>query len=178
MIMILLELFLVFVQIGFTSFGGMSMIPLIKSEMLGRAWMTATEVMDIVAIAEMTPGPLGINCATFAGIRVAGIAGALCATLGVLVPTLTLCLIAGLFFERFKQNKIVKNMMYGVRPVTIGLVLATIITLSGSSYLVSMVPHWQSIAIGAIIAILIWKWRLSVPKVILISAGLGLLLVR
>jgi chromate transporter len=178
MTMILLELFLVFVQIGFTSFGGLSMIPLIKSEMLGHAWMTATEVMDIVAIAEMTPGPLGVNCATFVGMRIAGIAGALCATAGVLAPTLTLCLIAGLFFERFKQNKIVKNIMYGVRPVTIGLVLATIITLSGSSYFVLMVPHWQSIVIGAIIAVLIWKWRLSVPKVILISAGLGLLLVR
>ena len=68
--MIYIELFVSFLLIGFTSFGGMSMIPLINAEMLSHGWMTATEVSDIVAIAEMTPGPLGINCATFAGTRV------------------------------------------------------------------------------------------------------------
>lgn len=70
--MILLELFWSFCKIGFTSFGGLSMVPLINSEMISHSWMTASEVSDIVAIAEMTPGPLGLNCATFAGIRVAG----------------------------------------------------------------------------------------------------------
>ena len=71
--MVLLDLFTAFVKIGFTSFGGLSMIPLISSEMTINGWMTSTEVLDIVAIAEMTPGPLGINAATFAGMRVAGI---------------------------------------------------------------------------------------------------------
>ena len=70
--MILLELFWSFCKIGFTSFGGLSMVPLINSEMLSHGWMTLSEVSDIVAIAEMTPGPLGLNCATFAGTRVAG----------------------------------------------------------------------------------------------------------
>ena len=74
--MILLELFWSFCKIGFTSFGGLSMVPLINSEMLSHGWMTLSEVSDIVAIAEMTPGPLGLNCATFAGTRVAGLAGA------------------------------------------------------------------------------------------------------
>ena len=69
--MVLLSLFWSFVKIGFTSFGGLSMIPLITSEMLSHGWMTAAEVTDIIAIAEMTPGPLGINCATFAGIHAA-----------------------------------------------------------------------------------------------------------
>ena len=64
--MLSLELFLSFLLIGFTSFGGMSMIPLINDQMLSHGWMTAQEVADIVAIAEMTPGPLGLNCATFA----------------------------------------------------------------------------------------------------------------
>lgn len=72
--MILLELFWSFCKIGFTSFGGLSMVPLINSEMLSHGWMTLSEVSDIVAIAEMTPGPLGLNCATFAGTRVAGLA--------------------------------------------------------------------------------------------------------
>ena len=75
--MILLQLFWSFCKIGFTSFGGVSMLPLINSEMLSHQWMTAAEIADIVAIAEMTPGPMGLNCATFAGIRVAGLTGAL-----------------------------------------------------------------------------------------------------
>ena len=81
-LMILLELFWSFCKIGFTSFGGLSMVPLINSEMLSHGWMTLSEVSDIVAIAEMTPGPLGLNCATFAGTRVAGLAGAVSASLG------------------------------------------------------------------------------------------------
>ena len=93
--MLYLELFLSFVMIGFTSFGGMSMIPLINDEMLSHGWMTAQEVADIVAIAEMTPGPLGLNCATFAGMRTGGVMGAAAASVGVLLPSLTLCLIAG-----------------------------------------------------------------------------------
>ena len=69
--MIYLQLFWSFVKIGFTSFGGLSMVPLIRDEMLSHGWMTIDEVTDIVAIAEMTPGPLGYNSATFAGIRTA-----------------------------------------------------------------------------------------------------------
>lgn len=84
--MILLELFWSFCKIGFTSFGGLSMVPLINSEMLSHGWMTLSEVSDIVAIAEMTPGPLGLNCATFAGTRVAGLAGAVSASLGSCPP--------------------------------------------------------------------------------------------
>ena len=98
--MLCLELFLSFLMIGFTSFGGMSMIPLINDQMLSHGWMTAAEVADIVAIAEMTPGPLGLNCATFAGARTAGMAGALAASAGVLFPSVTLTLLAAVFLEK------------------------------------------------------------------------------
>ena len=100
--MILLELFWSFCKIGFTSFGGLSMVPLINSEMLSHGWMTLSEVSDIVAIAEMTPGPLGLNCATFAGTRVARLAGAVSASLGVLSPTLLICAAAAVMFEKFR----------------------------------------------------------------------------
>ena len=73
------ELFFSFMKIGFTSFGGMSMIPLILEEMQAHHWMSAQELADLVAIAEMTPGPLGINCATFEGTQAAGISGGLAA---------------------------------------------------------------------------------------------------
>ena len=100
--MIYLQLFWSFVKVGFTSFGGLSMVPLISSEMLSHGWMSASEVADIIAIAEMTPGPLGLNCATFAGVRAAGVMGAVAASLGVMLPIFTLCLAAAVFFEKFK----------------------------------------------------------------------------
>ena len=86
--MVLLELLWSFTKIGFTSFGGLSMIPLITSEVLSHGWMTASEVSDIVAIAEMTPGPLGINCATFAGIQAAEFPGPLPPIWGYCLPPL------------------------------------------------------------------------------------------
>ena len=84
----LFDLYLSFAKIGFTSFGGISMLPLIFNEVTSHGWLTASEVTDIVAIAEMTPGPIGLNCATFAGLRVAGVVGAIISVLGVLMPIL------------------------------------------------------------------------------------------
>ena len=114
--MILLELFWSFCKIGFTSFGGLSMVPLISHEMLTHQWMSPSEVSDIVTIAEMTPGPLGLNCATFAGTRVAGLAGAVSASLGVLSPTLLVCAIAAVMFERFRDAALMRQVMLGYAP--------------------------------------------------------------
>ena len=175
--MVYLELFVSFLLIGFTSFGGMSMIPLINQEMLSHGWMTATEVSDIVAIAEMTPGPLGLNCATFAGTRVAGIAGALCASLGVLAPTLTVCMVAAVFLKKFKESRLLKNALYGIRPVCIGMIAAVIIDLAVTNYAGSLFGvSWQAILIGLISFAVLYFAKWSVPKTILLSAALGLVL--
>lgn len=174
--MVYLNLFLTFLLIGFTSFGGLSMIPIINSEMLRHGWMTAAEVSDIVAIAEMTPGPLGVNSATFAGMRVAGIPGALVATFGVLVPALTTTLLAAMFLKRFKDSPLMQSVLYGIRPVSLGLVAATVVTLSQANYLTEGKIQYPSLAVGAIIAFLLFKFKLSVPKLILTAAVLGLFL--
>ena len=79
--MIYLRLFTAFMKIGFTSFGGMSMIPVIMQEMKVNQWMTAEDLTNLIAIAEMTPGPLGINCATFAGMQTAGVLGGIAAVM-------------------------------------------------------------------------------------------------
>lgn len=171
-----LQLFWSFCQIGFTSFGGLSMIPLINSEMLGHGWMTAAEVADIVAIAEMTPGPVGLNCATFAGMRVAGIIGALAANAGILMPTFTVCALAAVFFERFKNSKGLKSIMLGVRPMALGIIVGVMITLAGTTYLVDGAVSLKSVAIGAVGFVLLVKWKWSVPAVVALSALLGLLL--
>lgn len=172
----ILQLFWSFCQIGFTSFGGLSMIPLINSEMVGHSWMTVSEVADIVAIAEMTPGPVGLNCATFAGIRVAGLPGALAANLGVLMPTLTLCAVAAIFFERFKASYALKNILFGVRPVCIGLIWAVILDLCQTNYIVGGSLRIASVLIAALAVYLLIKRKWSVPKVIISAAVLGALL--
>ena len=176
MIGTLLALFWSFCKIGFTSFGGMSMIPLINSEMVSHGWMNAMEVTDIVAIAEMTPGPLGLNCATFAGIRVAGILGALSANLGVLAPTFTICAAAAVFFEKFKNGAVLTHIMVLVRPVCIGLIWGVIVTLARTNYIAGGAIQPGSVVIGLLCAYLVVGRGWSVPKVIGVAAVLGIVL--
>ena len=144
MIKTLFQLFLAFAKIGFTSFGGTSMIPLIMEEMLSHNWMSADDVANIVAIAEMTPGSLGVNCATFAGTQTAGVLGGTAAVIGVLTPTLTLTLVAALFFQKFMtcvEIVIALCIFFGLftwfaNAVTIGLVV--VFCLSGMFYWVNI----------------------------------------
>ena len=175
--MLLLELFWSFMKIGLTSFGGLSMVPLINEEMIAHGWMNAAEVSDIVAIAEMTPGPLGLNCATFAGMRTAGIWGAIFANLGVLMPTLTICLVAAIFFKKFKDSRRMQQMMVGVRPVCIGMIVGVMISLAMSNYIYNGAVSPAVIAIGLVGAVGLYK-KLSIPVVLVISVVLGMILIR
>lgn len=175
---LLLKLFWSFCKIGYTSFGGLSMIPLINDEMMVNGWMTATEISDIVAIAEMTPGPLGLNCATFAGMRVTGLLGAFSANLGILAPTFTVCAAAAIFFEKFKSSRALKHIMLGVRPVAIGLIWAVILDLCYTNYLAGGSVQLTSIFLGIGALILLVKFKFSIPKTIMIAALCGVLFVR
>lgn len=173
----LLELFIVFAKIGFTSFGGMSMVPLIHEEMIGHGWMTQQEVADILAIAEMTPGPLGMNCATFAGTRVAGIFGGLMAVLGVLMPAFSTTMLVAAFYQKFKEKKFFANMLYVIRPICMGLILAVIGNLIGANYLAEGSGlAWNHVAIGLVALVLLCYYKRSIPLVISICGLLGVLL--
>ena len=176
--MIYLELFVSFLMIGFTSFGGMSMIPLINDQMLSHGWMTSQEVADIVAIAEMTPGPLGLNCATFAGTRTAGMPGALAASLGVITPSLTVTMLVAMFMAKFKESRLMDEALYGIRPVCIGMIFAVIIQQSMVNYAGTLLGFvsWPAVAIGLISLLVLFRFKWSVPKTILLAAGLGLVL--
>lgn len=172
----LLQMFWSFCKIGYTSFGGMSMIPLINAEMVSHGWMSPTEVSDIVAIAEMTPGPLGLNCATFAGMRVDGMVGAIVCVAGVLMPTLTLCVLAAIFFERFRGSTVLNRMMLGIRPVSMGIIFGVMVTLSRTNYVAGTSVNPGALAIGLVSLFLLLKKQWSVPRVILVAALLGLIL--
>jgi len=178
--MALLELFFSFMKIGFFSFGGLTMVPVINDEVLVHGWMTADEVMDIVAVAEMTPGSLGINCATFVGLRTAGMAGAISASVGVMMPSLTLCMLAAHFIMKLKGNTILESAMCGVRPVSMGMLLAVVVTLSqttfwpGTGEMTLAGIRWNLAAIAVICGAVMFRFKLSIPKTILLAATLGL----
>ena len=174
--MLLLKLFWSFVKIGFTSFGGLSMIPLISSEMTSHGWMNAHEVSDIVAIAEMTPGPLGLNCATFAGMRAAGVLGAFVANMGALAPTFTLCAVAAVFFDKFRDNKRLGQVMTGVRPACVGMVAGVVVDLARANYYnVFGEVQVPSLMLGLVDLLLLLGFKVSIPKVLLFSAVVGII---
>lgn len=127
---ILLDLFLTFFRIGlFTIGGGYAMIPMIKSEVVAKGWISEELLVDFIAISESTPGPFAINVATFIGNSQYGVFGAISATLGVVMPSLLIILIIAKSVSYFLKNKYVKYALDGVKPVVIGLILSVAIDL-------------------------------------------------
>lgn len=123
--MIYLNLLLIFFKIGFfTIGGGYAMLPLMQYEIEMHNWITSQEFVDIIAIAEMTPGPISINAATFIGYRVGGVLGSLTATAGIILPSLLIILILSRVLERYRHHSIMKSIFAGVRPVVAGLIIS------------------------------------------------------
>lgn len=109
---------------------------------------------------------LGINCATFVGIQVAGLPGAIATTLGVMTPSLTVCMLACHFMVKFRQNRFLQNALYGVCPVCIGMILAVAVPLGQANYFLNGAPLWPAVVIGAAAGALLLAKR-SIPTVIL-----------
>jgi len=121
----LLQIFLTFMKIGgFTFGGGYAMIPLIQHETVeSKGWITDEDIMDIIAIAESTPGPIAINSATFVGYRVAGFWGSFFATLGVILPSLVIITIISYVLEAFQSLQVVRYAFFGIRAGVLALIL-------------------------------------------------------
>ena len=115
---ILVRLFFSFFQIGLFSIGGgYAAMPLIKAEVVdSHGWLTAVEFSDLVTIAEMTPGPIAINSATFVGMRVAGIAGVVVATLGNVLPSVIIMVILARLYEKYAKQTLLKRILEGCAP--------------------------------------------------------------
>lgn len=114
---ILLDLFLIFAKIGaFTFGGGYAMISIIDHECVDKKkWITTDEISEVTVIAESTPGPIAINCATYTGYKIAGIKGAIIATLGMILPSFLIILIIAMFFEQLLTYEIVRKAFAGIR---------------------------------------------------------------
>ena len=128
--MIYLKLFLTFLKIGAVSFGGgYGMISLIRDDCLTNGWLTENELLNFIAVAESTPGPIAVNMATFVGSSQGGILGAVLATLGVVLPSFVLILLVASFFTKLLKYKAVKATLGGIRPAIIALILGTALTM-------------------------------------------------
>lgn len=180
--MLLTKLFFTFFKIGaFTFGGGYAMLPLIQAEVANNNWLSQSELINFVAISESTPGPFAINIATFVGSTLSGILGALCATLGVVLPSFIIIIIVAKFFEKFKENKIISSCMNGLRPAAIGLIAASVVSIGKtvffeenfSTVIFQSIDFYISLAIFSLMSILAFK-KVHPIFIILISAILGI----
>ncbi len=129
-----LTLFYIFFKIGLFSFGGgLVMLPLIFQEIQIFNIMPAREFSNLVALSQMTPGPIAVNAATYVGQNYAGIPGAVVATVGVSLPSFLIVILIAKFLNKFRYNKIVQGVLSGIRPATIGLLASAVIFLAQSS---------------------------------------------
>ena len=181
--MIWLELFLTFLKIGaFTFGGGYAMLPLIQAEVERHGWLTQAEVIDFTAVSESTPGPLAINMATFIGIRTGGVFGAVCATLGVVLPSFVIILIVAKYYEKFRKSRAVDGVMYGLRPAVIGLIGAAFLSVGKTVFfpngfqtdLFTQTGFLVSLGIFALCAVLAFR-KVHPIAIIGISAVIGII---
>lgn len=129
--MICLQLFLAFLQIGAFSFGGgYAAMPLIQSQVIDTYhWLSVSDFTDLVTIAEMTPGPIAINAATFVGNQVAGIAGALAATLGVILPSCLFVTVLAFLYQRYRKLSLMQGILQTLRPAVVSMIFAAGLTI-------------------------------------------------
>lgn len=120
-----LKLFFEFFKIGlFTFGGGLSMLPFIEKAVVEKnKWMSDEEMIDMLAISESTPGPIAINCATFVGYKVGKIRGAICSTLGVVLPSFIIICLISIFYEKFIEVKVIKWAFMGIKAGVAALIL-------------------------------------------------------
>ncbi len=162
--MVYLNLFLAFLQIGVFSFGGgYAAMPLIQEQVITRyGWLTLSEFTDLVTVAEMTPGPIAINAATFVGNQTAGIPGALTATLGFILPSCIFVTILALLYTKYRNLAMMQTVLKCLRPAVVSMIFA-----AGLSILLSVIFKDGSIRFEAD--------AIEVPSLLLFAAAFILL---
>ncbi len=187
--MIYLELFLTFLQVGAFSFGGgYGMISLIREKALMHGWLTEEELLNMIAVAESTPGPIAVNMATFVGSEQGGILGSILATLGIVLPSFIIILLIAALMHNLLKYAGVKAFLGGIRPCVVGLILATAITIFMTTIIgfgsIGDAPSvdFKGIVIFAILVTIALVAKLAFKKkpspifMILVSAGLGMIM--
>lgn len=165
---VLMKLFISFFKIGAFSFGGgYAMLPLIEEEVIQiHQWITRSEFIDILAISEMTPGPIAINSATFLGYKIAGLLGSAVATFAVTLPSFIIMSIIFFSINKFKDSPYVAWIFDGIRPIVVGLILAAAINIG-----ITTLVDFKSIAIAVSLFYLVTFKKLN-PILAIVMAGI------
>ncbi|WP_438444649.1 chromate transporter [Gorillibacterium sp. sgz5001074] len=175
--MVLWELFQTFWMIGLVSFGGgYAMIPVIQHHVERNSWMTNTEFTDMIAVAGMSPGPIGTNSAIFVGYRVAGFPGALASAAGMTLPSLLVILVVAAFFMKMHHYRHVQAAFYGLRPVVAGLILYGAVRFAtGGSYSLPMqAAALIPLGIFAVSLTALIRYRVHPVRLILLAGLVGM----
>ena len=179
--MTLLELALVFTKIAALTFGGgYAMVPLFENEIVTRhGFMSAEEFANLVGLAQVTPGPIGFNSATYVGMAQGGLAGAFAASLGVMIPSLVISLVVAVFLRRAADAQWMRELMRGVRPCVVGIIAAAVVFFADTSVFTAPLAGlfrgesfgvcWQ----GATVFVVVLAVRLKWPKINPIWSLLG-----
>lgn len=162
--MIYLRLFFEFMKVGlFSVGGGLATLPFLREMAARTGWFTNADLTDMIAVSESTPGPIGVNMATYVGFTVGGVPGAIVSTLGLITPSIIIILLIALFLKNFKDNKYVQGAFYGLRPTSTGLIAAAGLSVA---YLVFINPlffetksllnllDWKAVLLAAILIVL------------------------
>lgn len=176
--MIYIQLFFSFLQIGLFSFGGgYAAMPLIQGQVVkAHQWMTMSEFTDLITISQMTPGPIAVNSATFVGIKIAGIPGAVAATAGCILPSCIIVTILARLYLRYRKMDLLQGILGILRPAVVALiasagVLILITAFWGSAQQISVdQTKWGMVMIFLICFWLIWKKKKN-PILVMVLAG-------
>ncbi len=166
-----LLLFWEFFKTGLLSIGGgLATIPFLYDMAARYAWFTAEELTNMLAISESTPGPIGVNMATYVGLSVAGIPGGLIATFALILPAFLIMLLVASALTRLKDNRIVHAMMRVLRPASVGLIAAAALTVLRAAFCPQGGIQWPALALGAVLLAIQLKWKKLHP-VVLVALG-------
>lgn len=163
------EAFIIFFKIGaFTIGGGYAMLPLIEDEIVKkRQWIAPEDFVDLLAIAQSSPGVFAVNIAIFIGYRLRGVKGSLVTTLGSVLPSFCIILAIALFFTSYKDNLYIERMFKGIRPAVVALIAAPTFNMAKSARI-----SRRNVWIPVVSALLIWLLGFS-PIWIIVAAGVG-----
>ena len=173
---ILFDLFLTFAKIGlFTFGGGYAMIAMIENNCVEqKKWITHDEMMNITVIAESTPGPIAINCATFTGYKKAGLIGALMATLGMIIPSFMIIYLISMFLDNFLELTIIANAFKGIKIAVGLLILDAAITMIKKMHKKKLPRTIMACSCIVMLCINIFAWKFSSISLMLVAAAVSL----
>ncbi len=179
--MIFLKLFIEFFKTGlFSVGGGLATLPFLFKMAEKYGWFSAQELSAMIAVAESTPGPIGVNVATYAGFKTDGLLGGITATFSLVLPSIITILIIAGFLDKFRSNKLVDSVFFGLRPAVVGLISVSVMTLFETTFVNKLASVWyefidlKKAVVFAVLTFLIFKFKKHPILYIALGAAAGI----